>query len=165
MVRRWWKWLLAIGLVPLLLWGCDTLTAIDWVGSTDLAVEFMVTELGSGNPLSGARVEVQSKGGFYEEPNNGEFVLSADTSGVARKECRNNTCFGIRSGLGFRDTFAVHLPWWNFRVSAPGFQPSEWFGINESAVRHPAHRTGPGKAKLVVPVALHRRSVEPGPVP
>ena len=148
MVRRWWMWLLGVGLVPLLLWVCDSAQGISWVGSTDLAVEFMVTELGSGNPISGARVEIQSEGGFYEEPEKGEFVLSADKNGVARKECRNNMCCGTRSGLRFTDTFSVHMPWWLYRVSAPGFQSSEWAGINMSAVRYPAHRTRPVRCNV-----------------
>jgi hypothetical protein len=155
--------LVAVVAVPLLVWGYDLIQSIQWVGGTDLEVEFVLRETGSGNPIPSARVEVQSEGGFYEERGKQAFVLSADTGGVARKECRNSMCFGTRSGLGFTDTFAVHLPWWRFRVSAPGFESSAWMDLDVFEFRRRAHRTGPGKAKLSVAVSLHRRLAEPVP--
>lgn len=98
MRRRWWKWLLAVGLVPLVVWGCDRMQIAYWVGRTDLEVEFVITDVGTGQPIPGARVEVHSEGGFYEEQNEQEFVLIADADGVARKECRRSMCFGAQSG-------------------------------------------------------------------
>src|SRR5436190_1799331 len=59
----------------------------------------------------GARVEVQSEGGFYDERERREFVLIADDDGVARKDCRNSMCFGTQSRLRLTDTYVVHLPW------------------------------------------------------
>src|SRR5262245_23622374 len=126
MARHWWKCLLPLPLVALLALGFDRLQMIAWVGSTDLEVEFAIPETGTGQPVPSASVEVESDGGFYEEREPQQFELSADADGVARKECRDSMCFGDQSGLRFTDTFVVHLPWWRFRVSAAGYQPSEW---------------------------------------
>lgn len=160
MVRLRWILLVAVVAMPLLVWGYDLIQTIQWVGSTDLEVEFVLREVGTGNPIPGARVEIQSEGGFYEERDKQAFALSADTQGMARKECRNSMCFGTRSGLRFTDTFAVHLPWWRFRVSAPGFESSEWIDLDVFEFRRRAHRTSPGKAKLRVAVSLHRKPAE-----
>jgi hypothetical protein len=157
MTRRWWKWLLVVGiLVPLLVWGYDRLQMIDWVGRTDLDVEFVVTEAGSSAPVPGARVEVHSDGGFYEEKDPQEFVLITDADGVARKECRGNMCGGRSSGLGFTDTYAVSRPSWRFRVTAPGYEPCEWAALGEGPYRQQAKETGPGHARLEVAVSLQR---------
>jgi hypothetical protein len=157
MVRRWSKWgFLAAVAVPLLVWSCDQVQTIYWVGSIDLDVEFQVTDRATGNPIPGATVEVQSEGGFYEERDKHAFVLVADASGVARKECRNSMCFGTQSGLRFTDTFAVHLPWWRFRVVAPGFTPSTWANLDEPRYIQQARRVGPKKARLIVPLSLQK---------
>jgi hypothetical protein len=132
-----------------------------WVGHTDLEVAFCLTALDSGQPIAGARIEVRSEGGSYEERGEQQFVLSTDANGVARKECRHNTCSGARSALGFTDSFAVHLPWWQFRVSAPGFESSAWMDLAIGDIRRRTHRIGPGRARVVVPVTLRRRPADP----
>ena len=161
MARRWWKWLLLVlVVVPLLVWGCDRLQTVYWVGSTDLEVKFAMTDAVTGDPIPSAQVEVHSEGGFYEERGRQEFVLVADANGVAHKECRNSMCFGARSGLGFTNTFAVHLPWWRYRVVAEGFEPGEWAELDVLEFRRQVRRAGPGKTTLVVPVSVHRRPAE-----
>jgi hypothetical protein len=91
-------------------------------------------------------------------------VLLADAHGVARQECRHSMCFAARSGLGFTDTFAVHLPWWRFRVSAPGFAPKAWADLDVEENRQAAYRADPGNAKLLVPVSLLKDPAAPGAV-
>lgn len=158
MVRRRWKLLLiTLIVVPLLVWGCDSVQKIYWVGSTDLEVEFAITDWATGTPVPGGQVEVQSEGGFYEERDKQEFVLVAGADGLACKECRRIMCFGTRSGLGFTDTFVVHLPWWRFRAVADGYEPGEWIDLDVQEYIRQARRAGPGKAKLVVPVTMHKR--------
>ncbi len=166
MARRWWKRLLVAALVlPLLVWGCDRLLAIHWVGSTDLEVEFAVTDAATGNPVPGARVEVQSEGGFYAEDFKQEFALTTDPGGLARRECARSMCYGTQSGLRFTDTFVVYLPFWRYRVLAEGFESSEWADLNVLELRRQVRRTGPRRAKLAVPVALHKRHAESGAAP
>jgi hypothetical protein len=151
-----------VGFVLLLVWGWDVVQTRWWVGSTDLEVEFVIVTADTGQPVPGARIEIRSEGGFYEGRETREFVLLTDGSGVARKECRNNMCCGTRSGLGFTDTFSVHLPWWQFRVSATGFESSEWvYLLDVVRDRQRADRIGPGKAKLVVPVSLQKKPAGP----
>ncbi len=157
MARHWWKLLVAVAALPVIIWGWDCVQTVDWVGLTDLEIEFVLTEAGSRTPIPGARVEVWSEGGFHAEDYPQEFVLAADSAGIARTECRHSMCCGTRSGLGLTDTLAVHLPWWRFRASAPSFEPSAWVPLDVVESQRRVHRTGPGKAKLVVPVALPRR--------
>jgi hypothetical protein len=157
--------LLAAGAVPLLIWGCDRVQMIHWVGSADLTIEFSAADGGTGGPIPSARIEILSDGGFCEEWDKQEFVLIADAGGVARKECRQSQCFGTQSGLRFTDTFAVHLPWWRYRVVADGFETGEWADLDVLEFRRLAHRADPGTAKLVVPVSLHRRQAELGAAP
>jgi hypothetical protein len=155
MPRRWRKWLLVLGLIPLLLLGFDRVQKMYWVGHTNLEIEFVITAAHSGQPIPGARIEIQPE---REEQN---FVVDADTDGMARKECRECMCFGTVSGLRFTDTFAVHLPWWLFRVSAPGFESSEWVDLTVSDFLRRVYRAGPGKAKLVIPVSLQKKPAKP----
>jgi hypothetical protein len=152
-----WKLLLiALIVVPPLVWGCDRVQMIHWVGRTDLQGEFAITNSATGAPISGARVEIQqSEGGFYEDQDEKEFVLVSGGDGLAGKECRHSMCFGTRSGLGFTDTFGVHLPDWRFRVVAPGYESGKWTELVVPQYSRQARWAGPGKAKLVVPVSLH----------
>ena len=166
MARRWRiRLLIAAIALPLLVWGFDRVQTIYWVGSTDLEVEFVVTDAVTGGPIPGARVEVQSEGGFYEERDKQEFALVAGADGVARKECRRSMCFGTQSGLRFTNTFVVHLPWWRYRVVADGYDPTEWADLDVLELRRQVRRAGPGKSNLVVPVSLHKRHAEPGAAP
>jgi len=158
MARRWRTLLLIAAIVvPLLLWGYDRVQTIYWVGSTDLEVEFAITDAATGSPIPGSRIEVQSEGGFYEEQDKQEFVLVAGAHGVARKECRGSMCFGTQSGLRFTNTFVVHLPWWRYRVVSEGYEPTEWTDVDVLELRRQVRRTSPGKAGLVVPVSLPKR--------
>src|SRR5262245_27701282 len=111
MERRRWTWLLILSAVRLHVWAYDRMAPGSWVVGTDLEVECVVTEAGSDRPIAGARVDVQSEGGFYEERDEKKFVLTVDADGVARKVCHQSMCFGTSSGLGFSNSFAVHLPW------------------------------------------------------
>jgi hypothetical protein len=160
MRRHWWKLLLLVIAVLLFVWGFDRSQSIMWVGRTDLEVEFTVNDTATGGAVPGARVEVQSEGGFYEERDKQEFVLVADAGGTACKVCRNSMCFGTQSGLRVTDTFGVHLPRWRFRVVAEGYEPGKWTYLETEENIQQAHRAGPGKAKLVVPVSLHKRHAD-----
>jgi hypothetical protein len=146
--------MVAVIALPLLVWGFDRVQIIYWVGSTDLEVEFALTDAANGAPISGAKVEVHSEGGFYAEDYKQEFALVADANGLARKECLESMCFGTESGLRFTDTFAVHLPFWRFRAIAEGYEPSKWFNLDVLEMQRQVRRAGPHKAKLVVPVSL-----------
>jgi hypothetical protein len=158
MARRWRILLLIVVIAPpLLVLGYDGFRTIMWVGSTDLDVEFVVTDSTSGLPIPGARIEVQSEGGFYEKKHKQEFVLVAGDDGVARKLCRNSMCFGTRSGLRFTDTFVVHLPFWRYRVVAEGYTPTELAELDVLEQRRLVRRAGPGKSELSVPTSLQKR--------
>lgn len=160
-VRRWWTWLLFVMcFVPLLLWGFDQFATIHWVGSTDLTIEIVAVDADTNTPIPGFRVEVRSAGGFHEEEQKQEFVLTADASGVARKDCRNSMCFGTRSGLGFTDSYAVHLPPWRFRVTAASCEPGEWIDLNVHEYERQVKRDGPRRAKLTVSVSLRKSRAE-----
>jgi hypothetical protein len=145
--RRWKAVVIAVCAVSLLVVAYDRLWAIYWVGSTDLEIEFVITEAGSGAPVRDARIEIQSDGGFYEERDKQEFALVTDLDGVARKVCVDSICFGSRSGLGFTDTFVVHLPYWRYQVIADGYAPREWVSLNVPERVDEVRRIDPRKAK------------------
>jgi hypothetical protein len=161
MARSWWKRLLitVIG-GPLLVFGCDRIQMMDWVGSADLEVRFAICDAIAEMPIPGAQIEVRSEGGFYEEQDKQVFVLTAGPDGLAKKECRSSMCFGTASGLGFTNTFVVHLPWWRFRVVAHGYHPGEWTELDVPEYIRQAKRVGPSKARLVVQVKLHKMPAE-----
>lgn len=154
-----WEWLVA-GLIAavLLLLTLPAVQMVTWVGHTDLAVEFAVNDAATGGPIPKAAVEIHSEGGFYEEREPQDFKLVAGPDGHVSCLCRNSMCFG-RSGL-FSDTFAVHLPWWRFRVVVDGYEPGEWTELDVPEYFRQARRAGSGKAKLVVPVTLHKKQAE-----
>lgn len=162
-MARWrWRWLIVSFLVLLLLvWGFDRFVRSLWVGSTDLMVEFVVTDATSSGPVPGARVEVQSQGGFYAEDFEQEFALTADAGGLASKECLRCECYGSDSGLRFTDTFAVYLPYWRYRVVAEGYESTEWANLYALEHARQVQRTGPRHAKLIVPVTLAKSHADP----
>jgi hypothetical protein len=154
--RSWWKWLLVLGLIPLLVLGWDRVQMICWVGHTDLEIEFVVVDGDSDQPVPGARIDLYSVGRSYDYQDGEQFHLLADAVGVARKECLGTMCSGTQSGLRFTDTYVVHLPCWLFRVSAQGFEQTEWVELDTCEYYRQAQRVGPCKARLVVQVALRR---------
>ncbi len=161
MTRHWWKPLLIV-LGAVLLVGICGLNHVRWSGRTDLEVKFVVRDIVSGRPIPGARIEVQLMEGVPEEERDKAlFVLTADESGVARKECPESPCTGERSGLGFTDTFYVSPPWWRFRVKAEGFEPRGWTDL-VPAYQRQGRRVRPGKALLVVPVSMLSKDTEAG---
>jgi hypothetical protein len=144
---------------------CDRIQKIAWVGNIDLEVEFIITDASTGSPISGAHIDVLSEGGFYDGGHKHEweqFIMVADSEGRTSKECRNSMCCGIQSGLRFTDTFAVHMPWWLFRATAPGYESSEREGLNVLKYSRQVIKVGPRQAKVVVPVPLHKSLGEPG---
>jgi hypothetical protein len=131
--------------------------AISWVGRTDLEVVFVVVDGATGEPVEGADVAVQSGGGFYADEGRDAqgFALRTDAAGEARRVCHRSMSFGTQSGLRFTDTFAVHLPWWRFRVSAPGYEPVA-ANLDELEHRRAVEQTGKGQSRVVVRVFLHQ---------
>src|SRR5437016_5489389 len=94
-LRTCWVTFSLLLLLALLLWWYDRSQMIRWIGATNLEVEFVVSSAESGEPIANARIEVHSHGSFSRDPE--DFELRTDNSGIARRECRNNTCVGTRS--------------------------------------------------------------------
>ncbi len=157
MIRRLtlaqWVVLDLIAVILLLLIGAPFFQTVHWVGSTDLEVEFVAVDASTGDPVPGATVDVHSEGGFYEERDRQDFALVTGPDGRVRRLCRNSMCFGTSSWRV--DTYAVHLPWWHYRASAPGYRPTEWADLDVPANRAKARRGKPA-ATLLVEVPLER---------
>jgi hypothetical protein len=155
-----WKWLV-VGLfvIFLTLFALPALLTVHWVGSADLKVQFLVTDEATGLPVPNATIEIQSEGGFYDERHPKDFNLVTGPDGCVSYTCCNSMCFGT-SGL-FTDSYAVHLPWWQFRVSATGYGTTELVSLDILEYRRLAKRDGPGQAKLVVPVMLNNKPARP----
>ncbi|HEV3436416.1 MAG TPA: hypothetical protein VG122_03590 [Gemmata sp.] len=130
------------------------LIEVHWVGGTDLTVEFVTIDADTGQPIAGSTIKINSEGGFYKESEPRDFELTTGGDGTAQYQCLNSMCFGT-SGM-FTNTFVVHLPWWNYTVSAPGYQLSERIYLDTSETARQVKRTGPGVSKVVVPIPLHQ---------
>jgi hypothetical protein len=157
MVKHWRLWLLVLAVIPLGACVYDEVFTWDWIGKTDLQIEFFVKDVSTGKPVEDATIEVIVEDGFYRERDEKEFKLVTGQDGMARRVCHDNKCCGIRSGLRFTDIFSVFLPGWRFKVSAPVFEPGGWVSLNSEVIGQPK-RLGPGISKLVVLVAVKKTS-------
>jgi hypothetical protein len=165
-VRNRWRWMvLLMAVPPLTVLAYDRAVKSSWVGHADLEVEFVVVDAASDQPIEGAELAIQSDGGFYAERDEAPFTLRTDAGGAARRVCHDSMCFGTQSGLRVTDTYAVHLPWWTFRVSAPGYQPTDPELLDVRERVRQVQRVGPRAAKLVVRVPLQRVAADPGVAP
>lgn len=164
MVKRWLLWIFGIGLIPLLPFCCyDLCNQLRWLGSTDLEIEFVVTDAAIGQPIKTARIDIDGEDSFCDEERTVRkpFHLLTDAEGIARKECRNARCIGTRSGFGWsRDTRHVYLPCWHYSVSAPGYETSEWTFLDIQENNRQIQHLGPGKDKLTVPILLQKTATK-----
>jgi hypothetical protein len=160
-VRKRWRWIvLLMAAAPLAALAYDRTVKLSWVGHADLEIEFMVVDAASGQSIEGAEVAVQSEDGFYAERDEASFTLRTDAVGAAHRVCHDSMCFGTQSGLRVTDTYAVHLPWWTFRVSALGYQPTDPDFLDLRERVRQVQRVSPRAAKLAVRVPLQRMAVE-----
>ena len=146
------KVLLVAGLLGLGVLIYDAMGKIAWVGSTELMIEFVVTDADTGQPLERAELEV-----YDEVPARGHdsfFRLTTDSDGRARQERRRMTA-GRQSNLRLLyDSRSVNIPSWRIVCAAPGYKRSEPFWLPESTHRHNVERLGPERDRLVVLIAL-----------
>lgn len=160
-MRHWRFWLLGLATVCLAGWGYDRVAWMDWVGGTDLEVEFVVTQNPSGQPIEGAEIAV-SKDSNYRAEREMQFQLRTDSSGSAQRRC-HCLAFGGSSGLFISRIYMVDLPWWYFQVSAPGYQTSEPMSLHVPEYERQVQRIGRGVEKLVVHVSLCKARAEQAP--
>ena len=155
-MKRFGLWLVPLAVIAGGVFLYDSF-GIAWVGHTDLEIEFLVVDAHTGQTLEAAAIDVmQDEGGFCEDRSEQRFELFTDRNGQARRVCRSCMCFGTQSGLKFKDTYRVHLPYWHFRVSANGYESSEQQDLSIPRYIKQAKQVDPGIARLVVPVALRR---------
>lgn len=154
MSRRRWFTLSGFAVIPLLALGYDRLSTIHWVGGTDLEVEFIITDRRTGLPIDNASIFVRSEGGLSGERDETDFTLTTGVDGTVRRVCHECMCFGSRSGLRFTDTYVVHVPRWDFRVSAQGYDTSNFVFLDVPEYVRQVQRVGPRSAKLEVHQSL-----------
>jgi hypothetical protein len=131
-------------------WG----SGIHWVGAKDLEITFVVTELGTGQRVSDAKVEiVAGDAPFCDGSRKPPFHLVTDADGVVRSFHKQCMCFGTEGWIKWRrvDTFAMHIPDWVVRVSAPGYAASGEFQLGNF---QRGLERGQDFAKLEIPVTL-----------
>ncbi|VTR94760.1 Uncharacterized protein OS=Planctomyces limnophilus (strain ATCC 43296 / DSM 3776 / IFAM 1008 / 290) GN=Plim_3710 PE=4 SV=1 [Gemmata massiliana] len=159
MTRRGLKRLLLVAVaLPLLVRAVDRFSVLLWCGSTNLEVEFVITDGATGAPVPRACVAIhQEKGGFYEDKDEKEFLLVAGDDGRISKECPGSFCSGAKSTLGLSDTFKVYPPGWVVQVGADGYESSDNIIVNLPENYDKSRRSGDRKAKLIIPVALHKK--------
>ena len=127
---------------------------VAWVGSTDLTVEFTVTDADTGLPVEGAAIfvhdELNSRANSM--PAKPRFVT--DRAGLARETFPDQMTHGHRCYLTFTDTRSVRVPYWRVWVTAPGFSETEPVLI--TSYEKSVQRLGPREDRLVVPIALRK---------
>ncbi len=127
---------------------------IQWVGSIDLEVHFIVTDEDTRIPIENAKIDVNPYGGLYDERDKQRFTLLADREGVAMRLCQNGTCAGTRSGLRLTDTHYVYPPCWRFQATAPGYETGEWTDLGNPEFTDKVRVVGPDASRLVIPIRL-----------
>lgn len=151
--RFWGSVVLAI---PMLVWGYDRICTVYWVGSTDLEIEFRVTDQVTGKPVKGATVAVISAEGFYAERDEEAFCLITDDQGLARRVCHDNMCSGASSALGFTEySNTVPLPWWQYYAFAAEYEMGEVVELRVPENTRRIIRTG-RDTKLTVNIPLRK---------
>jgi hypothetical protein len=123
------------------------------VGSTDLEVEFVVLDEVTGTPIPGARLDIQSEGGFCDEGKRQEFRLVSGLDGRAKRLCKECMCFGT-SGWKI-NTYVVHLPCWFYHASADGYNSSDKAELDVQDNVRRVQRAKPA-ARLVIKVLLQK---------
>jgi hypothetical protein len=149
-------WVFALAAIPLAVCVFDRAQRIYWVGSTDLEVEFVVTDAASGQPVEAAELLVYEEVGLYREARHGTFTLVTDEDGIARRICHDNMCSGTDSGLAFTHTYHVAWPDWLIQVSATGYEPSEPVGLWDVREKCQQQHVGPRHDKLTVRLSVQR---------
>lgn len=137
-MRRHWLIVafILIGL-PTLAVLADRRDGLRWVGSTDLEVQFLVTNAQTEEPIPDAVIDIDSEGGFYEGGRESKrFQLITRPDGLVIFECPDNRCVGSESGCGWRSSRYVYPPSWRFKVTANGYAEKDWELI------HDYHREG-----------------------
>jgi hypothetical protein len=125
-----------------------------WVGHTDLLVRFVVTDANTGRPIPNATIHIRTESDeSHEDSGVQEFTLVADERGQVELLCKSCMCFGSK-GL-FKDTFAVHLPWWQFFGSASGYFETETEFLYVPKFRRQVQR-GENSAILSVPMVMRK---------
>jgi hypothetical protein len=131
---------------------------IMWVGDTDLMIEFTVTDASTGLPVNDVVLLIHPDGGPGQPDEEKDFTLRTGQDGIARRMC-HAMCFGTHMRwcrITTKDTFLVHVPWWEVQASAPGYEPREKLYLGAEEFHHKVERLPGDKARLVVPVELHR---------
>jgi protocatechuate 3,4-dioxygenase beta subunit len=144
---------LGLIVVVILLIFLPVFQTVHWVGSTDLEVEFAVVDASTGRPVPGASIEIHSEGGYSEERDRQDFALTTGSDGRVRRLSRDRMCCGT-SGWA-RDTYTVRPPPWAYRVSAPGYLPTEPTELDVPENVGKARRGNPA-AKLLIEVPLRK---------
>lgn len=157
-----WSWTQWLILAAILIAGVGLLLPstqrVRWVGSTDLEIEFVVTDALTQEPINGATVDVHSDGGFCAEREKDRFALVTDGDGSVKRLLKGCMCFGT-SGWNI-DTFVVHLPWWFYQVSADGYSVAAWTELDIPANVRKVQRGSPA-ARLVMSIKLDKKDAEP----
>lgn len=135
----------------------DQTGVVHAVGKTDLEIEFLVTDESSGSPIPSAHLEVQTEDDSLSVMHEVIVDEQTDIHGVVSRLQTGAGCCWRRSTLGLRDAFSVDVPMWRYRVSADGYEETDWFYLSlEADQKQHLHWVESGKSKLVVPVELRK---------
>jgi hypothetical protein len=154
--KRLVQFLLIVDLLALVVLAYDRVLMIHWLGSTDLEIRFVVTDIATGEPIPDAKIEIKSEGGRYKDAKAENFTLTTNANGEASKNCYENWSSGTTSGLRFTNRYGLYTPDWQYHGAAPKYKPSVWAGIEVFDKRNRPQRMGPRQHLLIIPIALQK---------
>jgi len=133
----------------------DQTGVVHAVGKTDLEIEFLVTDESSGSPIPSAHLKVQTEDDSLSVMHEVIVDEQTDIHGVVSTLQTGAVCCWKRSTLGFRDAFSVDVPMWRYRVSADGYEETDWFYLSlEADQKRNGRVISSGRYRLVMPVVL-----------
>jgi hypothetical protein len=133
-------------------------TTAKWVGFTDIAIHFAVSDANTGLPVPHAKVHVQAReGGLCDAPPLPMFSLTTDGNGKAEHLATGCMCSG--SDGAFEDTFSSHLPPWTFVAEANGYSTSAPQYLDALELAGKVQQSKPIPSVLV-PIQLAKDSAE-----
>jgi hypothetical protein len=145
---------LALVAIALMIVAYDRMLIFYWLGSADLEIEFVITQVDGNKPIEGATiaVDIHEAIAASEKP----FDLATDRNGTAHRvcNCRSDGCY---SQLRFTDSWSVQPPYWRYQVSAAGYETSVRADVHTEENIARIQRLQPGHAKLVIPVGLRKK--------
>jgi hypothetical protein len=160
--RRWFQFrlrtlLIAVTVIPALIWACDRSGVSIGDGWLDVEMRYLVIDANTGQVVPHATVELIDD---FKNPNpmqNRITPLTTNANGMASRICHGAGCTWRRGMLGLSETFTAGCGVsWVLRISAAGHEPTDWFIPDGREFDWRSEYLGNHKARATISVPLRR---------